>query len=67
MKFNFNLNIQKLSLFLIVFNILTLLKELPSSTTGFALSALAFSFFIQNKKLRLFFKITLLVSGIFLV
>ncbi len=67
MIINYNFNIQRLSLFLVVFNIFILFKELPMAITGFALSTLVIPYLIKNKKVRSLLKPTLLFVGLFLL
>lgn len=67
MKFKINLDIKKLSLFLVVFNTLVMFKDLPSSIIMSTLGIIILSFIVTNKQLRVIGKVLILGLIIFLL
>ena len=62
-----NINIKKISLFLVIFNALSTTKELPLALNGFVLGTVFISLIFKNKRLRSFFKILILILSLFLL
>ena len=62
-----NISIKKIAFFLVVFNALSTIKELPLKLVGFVLATVLVSLFVRHKKVRSFLKILILISSIFLL